>query len=192
MSESKESVRAYLADWIGDIVAVESHIEEALDHQLTLATGSAEVAETIRALHDAVRDSKRRAVMFEESLGGTATGGVLQKGAELLGKAAGMIDRMRKDTPSKALRDDYVAFNFAAVSYTMLHTTALALGDKETEAFAVQGLTTYAHLITKANEVLPRATIDDLLENKDVKVQNPDVATQAREAIDAVWKGASQ
>jgi hypothetical protein len=178
----------YIVDWVGDIVAIEGHIEEALDHQLDLKPGNAEVASLIQHLHDTVRDSKKRAVAYQESLGETAGEGLVQKGAEVLGKAAGLIDKMRKDTPTKALRDDYVAFNLAAISYTLLHTTSMALADKRTEEFAAQGLATYATLIGKVNNTLPRAALDDLIANKDVTVVHPDIAEQCRTTIDQIWK----
>jgi len=185
------SVHETIVDWVGDVVAVEGHIEEALDHQLKLSTGSAEVGEAIQHFHDTVRDSKRRAVAFQESQGTTPGNPVIKTGAEILGKAAGVIDRIRKDTPSKALRDDYVAFNLAAISYTMLHTTALALEDHKTVTFAAEGLSTYAKLITRINSVIPRATIDDLLANGDVQVKDPEIASKARETIDQIWKDAA-
>lgn len=184
-------VHETIVDWIGDVVAVESHIEEALDHQLKLSTGSSEVGEAIKHFHDTVRDSKKRAVAFQKSQGTTAGNPVIKTGSEILGKAAGVIDRIRKDTPSKALRDDYVAFNLAAISYTMLHTTALALEDQMTVAFAAEGLSTYAKMINKINSIIPRATIDDLLANDDVQVKNPEIVNQARETVDKIWQDAA-
>lgn len=188
MSTQQTSTPETIVDWVGDVVAVESHIEEALDRQLDLKPGSTDVAVAIQHFHDTVRDSKKRAVAYQESIGETAGAGVIQKGAEVLGKAAGLIDKVRKDTPTKALRDDYVAFNLAAVSYTLLHTTSMALGDKKTEEFAAQGLKTYATLIGKVNNVLPRAAVDDLIANKDVEVVNPDIADDCRKTIDEIWK----
>jgi len=188
MSTHHTSTPDVIIDWVGDIVAIESHIEEALDRQLDLKPGSTDVAAAIQHFHDTVRDSKKRAVAYQESIGETAGAGVIQKGAEILGKAAGLIDKVRKDTPTKALRDDYVAFNLAAVSYTLLHTTAMALADTKTEEFAAQGLKTYATLIGKVNNVLPRAAVDDLIANKEVEVVNPDIADACRKTIDEIWK----
>ena len=128
---------------------------------------------------------------FQKSQGTTAGNPVIKTGSEILGKAAGVIDRIRKDTPSKALRDDYVAFNLAAISYTMLHTTALALEDQMTVAFAAEGLSTYAKMINKINSIIPRATIDDLLANDAVQVKDPEIVNQARETVDKIWQDAA-
>ncbi|MGN6484410.1 MAG: hypothetical protein ACTHMX_08400, partial [Thermomicrobiales bacterium] len=106
MSTQNTSTPEAIVDWVGDVVAVESHIEEALDRQLDLKPSSIEVAAAIQHFHDTVRDSKKRAVAYQESIGETSGTGVIQKGAEVLGKAAGLIDKVRKDTPTKALRDD--------------------------------------------------------------------------------------
>lgn len=176
-----------LADWVSDIVTLEGHIEEAMDGQLKLTPQSQGVATAIRTFHDTVRDSKRRAVAFKEEIGGATASGVQKTAGELLGKAAGVVGRIRKDSVSKALRDDYVAFNDAAISYTMLHTTALALKDDKTVSFAERGLETYASLVQQVNSVIPQAIIDDLVTNKDVPVADASVADSARQTIDRVW-----
>jgi ferritin-like metal-binding protein YciE len=180
-----------IADWVGDIVNIESHIEEALDRQLNLKPGTQDVAQAIQHFHDTVRASKYRAQDYQKSLGKTKGGGLQETAADLLGKAAGLIDKVRKDTVTKALRDDYVAFNLAAVGYTLLHTTALALKDQRAVEFAEKGLETYAGLVQRVNSVLPQATIDDLVKNDEVPVADASVAAQARATIDRVWKQTS-
>lgn len=176
-----------IADWVGDIVNIESHIEAAMDRQLALKPENPEVAQAIQQFHDTVRASKYRAQDYENVLGKTKGGGIQETAAELLGKAAGLIDKIRKDTVTKALRDDYVAFNLAAVGYTLLHTTALALRDQKTVEFAEQGLTTYASLVQQVNHILPVATVEELVKNDEVPVSDPGVVGQARATIDRVW-----
>lgn len=176
-----------IADWVGDIVNIESHIEEAMDHQLSLKPENPEVAQAIQHFHDTVRASKYRAQDYEKALGRTKGGGLQETAAALLGKAAGLIDKVRKDTVTKALRDDYVAFNLAAVGYTLLHTTALALKDQKTVEFAEKGLETYAGLVQQVNHILPQATVDELVKNKEVPVSDPGVVGQARATIDRTW-----
>ncbi|HEU0165140.1 MAG TPA: hypothetical protein VFQ54_08845 [Thermomicrobiales bacterium] len=190
MSDPK-STSETIVDWVGDIVAVESHIEEALDHQLRLTPGSRDVAEMITQFHDTVRDSKKRAVAYQETIGTTSGNGVIKKGSELLGKAAGMIDRIRKDSPTKSLRDDYVAFNLAAISYSLLQTTALALDDQKTQAFAEEGLATYAKLVLKLNAIVARAVVDDLITNSEVQVADPDVVSESSATIARIWQEAA-
>lgn len=189
--DAPEAINETLADWLGDVVTLESHIEEAMDRQLTLKPGNQEVADAIRRFHDTVRASKYRAQDFQKELGTPGGNVVVKTAGELLGKAAGLVDKVRKDSVTKALRDDYVAYNLAAISYTLLHSTALALEDHKTAAFAQQGLTTYAKLVQDVNEIIPQAAVDDLVRNKDVPVADPSVVSTARAAIQTAWKTTS-
>jgi ferritin-like metal-binding protein YciE len=188
MSNDARSVNETIADWVGDIVALESHVEEAMDHQLEIKTPNETLKQTIQTFHDTIKASKERAVAYQEQYGSTPASGVLKTGAELLGKAAGLIDKMRKDTVAKALRDDYTAYNHVAIAYTMLHTTAMALGDTATEAFAEQGLRTYAGMIQEINSVMPLAVVEDLKANGDVPSVDISIVDQCRSTIDGIWK----
>ena len=135
MTNPQDQIHEEIVDWLGDIVALEGHVEEAMDHQLKI-NSTPEIEAAFKKFHDAVRDSKERAVGFQEAYGTTTGNPVIKAGSELLGKAAGLIDRVRNDGASKALRDDYTAFNHLAIAYTMLHTTAMAFKDDKTMAFA--------------------------------------------------------
>jgi ferritin-like metal-binding protein YciE len=188
MDSGAKSVNETIADWVGDIVALESHVEEALDHQLEITSTNASLKSTIQTFHDTVKASKDRAVAYQEQYGSTPASGVLKTGAELLGKAAGLIDKLRKDTIAKALRDDYTAFNHVAIAYTMLHTTAMALGDSATEAFAEQGLRTYAGMVQEINSVMPQAVVEDLKDNGDVPSIDASIVDGCRAKIDSIWK----
>lgn len=188
MDNSARTVNENIADWVGDIVALESHVEEAMDHQLQIKTTNESLKGTIQTFHDTIKASKERAVAYQEQYGSTSASGVLKSGAELLGKAAGLIDKMRKDTVAKALRDDYTAYNHVAIAYTMLHTTAMALGDSATEAFAEQGLRTYAGMIQEINNVMPLAVVEDLKANGDVPAVDTSIVEQCRARIDSIWQ----
>lgn len=185
------SINETLADWVGDIVTIESHIEEAMDRQLTLKPASQDVAAAIRRFHDTVRASKYRAQDFQKEMGQTGGHSVVQTAGEFLGKAAGLVDKIRKDSVTKSLRDDYVAYNLAAVSYTLLHSTALALADQKAAAFAEQGLKTYAGLVQDVNELIPKAVVEDLIKNDKVPVANSDIVDTARQTIATAWKTTS-
>jgi len=187
MTETREQIHQEIADWLGDIVALEGHVEEAMDAQLTL-DASPELTNAIQGFHDAVRDSKQRAVAFQESYGSTAGNPVIKVGSELLGKAAGVIDKLRKDSVSKALRDDYTAFNHTAIAYTMLHTTAMAFNDTATAQFAEQGLRTYARLVQDLNHVIPAAVVHDLVLGEHAPVIDPSVVDNCRATIQNAWE----
>jgi ferritin-like metal-binding protein YciE len=187
MTHTGEQIHHEISDWLGDIVALESHVEEAMDHQLTLEA-SPELASAIQRFHDSVRDSKQRAEAFQQSYGSTAGNPVIKKGSELLGKAAGVIDKLRHDSVSKALRDDYTAYNHVAIAYTMLHTTAMAFNDNTTMRFAEEGLRTYARLVQDLNNVIPAAVVYDLAIGEHAPVIDPTVVEHCRATVDSIWK----
>lgn len=189
-AETKKNERA-IADWAGDLVALVSHVEEAMDRQLELNANYATTGALIREIHDTVRDDKKRAIAFQESVGSTSGNPVIKAGSEWLGKAAGLIDKLRKDSVAKALRDDYTALNHVVVSYTMFHTTAMALKHSEARQFAEQGMRTYASLVQKINDLLPEAVIQDLVDNKDIDVLDHDVVDECRTEIDRIWRETS-
>ena len=188
MATEKRSTQQSIADWLGDIIALESHVEEVMDRQLTLASTNTNVATSFKRYHDVVRDSKHRAEAYQKTYGSTSGNPVIKAGSNLLGKAAGIIDKMRDDSASKALRDDYTAYNHLAIAYTMLHTTALALNDSATATFAEQGLTTYAGLVQDINQVISEAVIADLEVNDDAPAPDTSVVQKARKTINDAWK----
>jgi hypothetical protein len=91
---------------------------------------------------------------LQEQVGTTAGNPIIEAGSTLLGKAAGVIDLVRTEGISKVLRDDYAAFSLAAISYSMLHTTALGLGNPHVAALAERHLTDYAGAIERINEIM--------------------------------------
>lgn len=191
MSDQKEKTNKTISDWLGDIVALESHVEEAMDHQLQLKAPNESLKQTIQQFHDTVRSSKQRAQAYQKQYGSTAGNPVIKVGSEVLGMAAGIIDKIRKDSVAKALRDDYTAYNHLAIAYTMLHTTAMALEDQATMQFAEEGLRTYAGLVQKLNNVIPEAVLHDLQGNGEVSTVDPSIAERCRSTVDRIWRETS-
>lgn len=183
-----DKAKAEISDWVKDIVALEAHVEEALDRQIQLEASDPEVKQAIQTFHDTVRDSKYRSQAYLKQLGAPPSKGLVERGAELLGVAAGMIDKLRNDKVSKALRDDYTAFNHVAIGYTMLYTTAAAASDDDTASFAEQGLRTYAGLVQDVNHVIGAAVLADLRSNTDMPVENTAITDRVRQVIDNAWK----
>ncbi len=188
-SNLEEKSQKTIADYVGDVVALEGHIEAALDRQLSMGDDATFTA-IIQKYHDAVRDSRDRAKAFQEQVGTTAGNPVIEKGADLLGAIAGMIDKLRAEGLSKNLRDDYTAFNVAAISYTMLHTTSMALGDEETESFAADGLRTYAGLVQDINKHIAQVVVDEL-KNDDHTIVDTATPEECRKAVEKIWKETS-
>jgi ferritin-like metal-binding protein YciE len=186
-----EATQATIADYLGDMIAVESHIEEALDRQLDLAKKSPVAAPAIQRFHDMVKQNRDTLRAYQEEIGSTAGNPIAEAGSAILGKAAGMIDKVRTDTVSKALRDDYTAFNLAAISYTMLQTTALAVNDKKTAELAAKGLKGYASAVQEINHLIPAVVVEELQAENRIPDASPGVVAEVRASLDKIWKETS-
>ena len=177
-----------IADYVGDMVALESHIEEALDRQLTETQDDPEAPAAVQRFHDMVKQHRDTLKGLQEQIGTTAGNPIIEAGSTLLGKAAGVIDLVRTEGISKSLRDDYTAFSLAAISYSMLHTTALGLGNPQVASLAEQHLTDYAGAIERINEIMPGVVERELV--KDGHQTNEGAVAATRQVVPNAWHAA--
>jgi ferritin-like metal-binding protein YciE len=161
MPDNRETLRPYIAD----MLAVEKHIVEALERQqkdddIKQFPNAAQLVErTLGILRGHVRTLDSH---LESYQGGSATGAVKEAVTGVLGAIAGMYDKIRKDTASRALRDDYTALSLATISYTMLHTTALGLRQGATADVALRHLQDLTPLIMELSQVIPAIVLKEL------------------------------
>jgi ferritin-like metal-binding protein YciE len=185
-NKGKEVVQKY----VGDIVALEAHIEEALDRQLKDATDNREAHAAIQRFHDMVKHNRDHMRQHMEAIGGEkGTNPIKAAGSAVLGAAAGVIDMVRSEGISKELRDNYTAFNLAAISYTMLHTTALGVGDQQTATICEEHLRNYARAIQEINHITPGVVAWEL--QKDGVPVAPQAASRTTEVVDRAWSDTS-
>jgi ferritin-like metal-binding protein YciE len=184
--EVSDKHRQTIADYVGDMVALESHIEEAIDRQLTETQDDPEARAAVQHFHDMVKKHRDTLKALQEQVGTTAGNPIIAAGSALLGKAAGVIDLVRTEGISKALRDDYAAFSLAAISYSMLHTTATALGDSRVASLAERHLRDHADAIMRINEIMPRVVIREL--EKDGHRADSAAVEATREAVLRSWQ----
>ena len=177
-----------IADYVGDMVALESHIEEALDRQLSETQDDPEARATVQGFHDLVKQHRETLKALQAQVGTTAGNPIIEAGSTLLGKAAGVIDQVRTEGISKSLRDDYAAFSLAAISYSMLHTTALGLGNAQVAELAERHLTDYAGAIERINELMPGVVARELA--KDGHQTNPGAVAATRQVVPRAWHAA--
>jgi ferritin-like metal-binding protein YciE len=123
---------------------------------------------------------------MEEETGKTIGTSIKEAGAALIGKAAGIINFVRTEGISKGLRDDYAAFNLAAISYSMLHTTATALGDSRVASLAERHLRDHADAIMRINDVMPGVVTREL--EKDGHRADNAAVQATREAVLRSWQ----
>ena len=176
-----------IADYLGDMVALESHIEEALDRQLALTKNDPQAGPAVQRFHDMVKANRDALKAHQKATGSTAGNPLKAAGATVLGVAAGLIDKIRTEGISKSLRDDYTAFNHAAIGYTMLHTTALAVGDSRTADLAARGLTGHASAIQEINHIMAEVVVRELQKDGH-QITDSQAADKNREAVDGIWK----
>ncbi len=176
-----------IADYVGDMVALEDHIEEALDRQLNMSNDHPEAKAAIQRFHDMVKANRDALKAHQQQTGQTAGSPIKEAGAALLGVAAGLIDKIRTEGVSKALRDDYTAFNHACIGYTMLHTTALALGDQATASVAARGLRSHASAVQEINHIMADVVIWELQKDGH-QITNPQAAQENKREVDRIWK----
>ncbi|MFN8661383.1 MAG: DUF892 family protein [Thermomicrobiales bacterium] len=184
-AEVQEKHQKTIADYVGDMVALESHIEEALDRQLKETKDDPEAHAAVQGFHDTVKAHRDGLKALQEEVGSTAGNPIIAAGSTLLGKAAGVVDLVRTEGISKSLRDDYAAFSLAAISYSMLFTTATGLGNQKVAKVAEKNLTDYAGAIERINEVMPGVVDREL--RKDGHQVNGNAVAATRKAVADAW-----
>ena len=185
-----EKSKKTLADWIGDMVALETHIGEALDRQIGEVKDDPIATTAVRGFQQVAKGQLAAMKTLQEKHGTTPGNPIIKVGAALLGKAAGIVDNLRAEGVSKIMRDDYTAFNLAAIGYTMLHTTAQALGDNQVAEISKRHLTGYAAEIQRINQLMPDIVVAELAKD-DHKVA-PGAADATRKIVDTAWKTTDQ
>ena len=161
MADNRDALRPYVAD----MAAVEKHILEAIERQSKdddirqFPDAAQWVDRTQGILRRHVEELENHLKSFD---GGSVAGTVKEAVTGVLGVFAGLYDKVRKDTASRALRDDYTALSLAAISYTMLHTTALGLNQGTTAQLALANLKELTPLIMDAAELIPKVVLKDL------------------------------
>lgn len=120
-----------------------------------------------------------------KALGGSDSSPVKSAVSAVAGVVAGLYDKVRDEKVSKMLRDDYTALSLAAISYTMLHTTGLALAAAETADIALGHLQHWTPLIVNISEVIPLVVAKELAE--DPGQVSPNIGQQAVRNTQTAW-----
>ena len=184
--DRNEAINSYISDMLG----LEDHIEKAIRSQLEDLKDYPEVVAELRQIHRKIEHhiSDLRGLSDRRQAGGVIES-VKRAGSALLGAAAGAIDLLRTEGLPKNLRDDYTAIGLAYIGYVMLHTTGLALEDREVAELAQQGFTDYAEALTRIQGIIPAAVVAFF--RQEGLPAREDLAPQVRRTIEEVWHAQS-
>jgi ferritin-like metal-binding protein YciE len=173
--------------YITDMLALEQHISKALEGQVTDLKQYVELTGELKGMLGTIGGHISTLEMLAKSRGGQGGGGAIKKiGSALLGFGAAAVDMVRNEGMPKNLRDDYTACSLAAIGYTMLHTTALALGDAEVGDISQRHLSDYSKMVMRLNNIVPSATMR-FLQEEGLPVQQGTLEEISRN-IENVWR----
>ena len=184
--DKNEAINSYITD----MLALEDHIEKALNGQLEDLKDYPEVMGELTQIHRKVEHhiSDLKALSERRAAGGPANL-VKRAGSAVLGLGAAAIDLVRSEGLPKNLRDDYTAFSLASIGYVMLYTTGLSLDDHEVAELARQSFADYAEAVTRLHNIVPAAVIQFLKE--DGLPAHDNVLPEISRAIEEVWHSQS-
>jgi hypothetical protein len=180
--DKDEAINSYITD----MLALEDHIEKAIKGQLEDLKDHPDVVGELRQIHRTlehhISDLKQ---LSERRAAGGPSDLIKRAGSAVLGLGAAAIDLVRREGLPKNLRDDYTAFSLATIGYVMLHTTALALDDREVAELARQHFSDYAEAVTRLHNVIPAAVVRYLREDGLPVREN--VLPEISRTIEEVW-----
>jgi hypothetical protein len=180
--------RDYLKKNLNDMLAVETHTLESVERQ-TRDRRTKAYMDAYDILRKVERVLSSHQVELEKCLS-TFDGGmestVKKTASAALGTLAGLYGKwLREDPVSRSLRDDYTALSLAAISYTMLHTTARGLGDMSVADMALRHLCDLTPLIVELSRCIPIVLTEEL--TAEGRVLHPEEARRALEETQKAW-----
>jgi ferritin-like metal-binding protein YciE len=157
-----------LKTYISDMLALEKSILEMIDRQANdpKLRDHPQAFALVERIRITLRNHTQALDNHLSTMGDKSMAAIKDALTMFAGMAAGMIDRVRMHPISKMLRDDYTALSLSAISYTMLHTTGLALKDTGTAELAARHLHALTPLIVDLSEVIPLVVVKELSEGE--------------------------
>lgn len=181
-SQNRDTVKKY----VGDMVALESHIEEALDHQVDLVKDHPKAQAAVNQLHTTVKNHRDALKSHLQSMGGEEGSPLKTAVSTAAGLAAGIINKVRPEGITKALRDDYTAINHATMGYTLLHATSNMLGEPATAALCERHIRDYTSAIEGINMIVADVTAYEL--RKDGHVVQDAAIQETTQKLQQIWR----
>jgi len=155
-----------LHKYASDMLGIEKHFLDVLRYQVsdTRIKDYKEAHALVIRIQDMLKDHLRLLESYIEKLGVETTTTTLKKAAtKVTGVTAGLYNLMRReDSVTRNMRDNYTALNMTAISYTMLHSTALALDDGELAGLTLKNLKELTPLVVETSRAIPAVVIEEL------------------------------
>lgn len=175
-----------ITKYLGDMKSVVSHVRTAMERQKDEFKDQPQVSQTMGRIAFGLQRQDESIGKRLDALGGSPTHPVKEVVSDALGIMAGLYNKVRTEGAAKGLRDDHVALNLVYVSYTMLHTTAVALGDAQTASLAKGAMIECAKFITEVDGLVP-ATVFRELQDGDFGSLDSSAPEQSRAAFREAW-----
>lgn len=187
MPQLADTVTKYL----GDLTAVYRHCCEVIERQTTAScvTEDPGIADALRRTHAVLSTHQGALEARLKDLEGRAA--LREALTTVTGFLAGLYDKIRSETLSRMLRDNFAALHFMYACQTMMIATAQACGDPLTAQLVSRQQEDLPGLILKMSDLLPVAVVSDLRRNN-VSIVNANAATIALESNRKAWGHSSQ
>ena len=184
-----------LQQYVSDMLALETHIEQTLDGQRQVVRDHPAAALATQRFESISRTQREALRQHLNDLGGPPdTGGLMGTAQALVknsvttatGIAAGAINAVRTQRVAKALRDDYTAFSHAIVGYAMLATTASLLEHEPSAALAERHLQAWEGAIEEIAGLIPEVVSWEL--RRDGRMIDDQRISSAAERLTRTWR----
>ena len=189
MANASDKNKATLDMYINDMHALQTHILQAVEHQSAdpRVRNEAQTVELVSKLHTTLQEQVQHLQRIKEKKDtGTIGATIKESVGQVAGVFAGLYDKVRKDPVSRMLRDDYTALAMATISYTQLHTTALAYHEQEVAEVALKHLEALTPLVMRINEIMPNVVAAEL--SDEGSGIDTGVGEEAMENTQQAWK----
>ena len=175
-----------ITKYLGDMKSVVSHVQTAMERQRDDFKDKPEVSQTIGRIALGLKGQDESLGKRLEALGGSPTHPVKAVVSDALGVMAGLYNKVRTEGAAKGLRDDHVALNLVYISYSTLHTTAVALGDAQTAALAKRSMIESAKFVGEVDRLVS-PTVFKELQDGDFGSLDSTAPEETRSAYREAW-----
>jgi ferritin-like metal-binding protein YciE len=176
-----------LRNQVNDVMAIERDIVNAI--RLQQADDRVhEYPELGEILTQIEKESEDRQELFRSWIGNEGmhlVTSVKEGISAVTGVVGGLYTKLREYPVSRMVRDDIIALDIACVSYGMLHTLGLAIGNDESATLAERSLKECPPFVIRLTDLLPEILVEEL--SRQAPLVNPAAAQVAYAKIRDAW-----